>query len=67
MRNTKESTVFRDTALTRYGADYLARMDRVFWGNGYADSSSDRAIVGFWGIFHYSAASTGGWADELTR
>lgn len=67
MRNTKESTVFRDMAFSRLSVNTLAGLDRVFWGNGYADSSSDRAIVGFWGIFHYSAASTGGWADELTR
>lgn len=67
MRNAKGSTVFRDMDFVILSVDTLTGLDRVFWGNGYTDSSSDRAIVGFWGMFHYGGTSTGGWADELTR
>ena len=67
MRNTEEPAASQDMAFTTFYVDTLARLDRVFWGNGYANSSSDRAIEGFWGIFHYSAFSTRGWADELTN
>lgn len=67
MRNTEEPAASQDMAFTTFYVDALAGLDRVFWGNGYANSSSDRAIEGFWGIFHYSAFSTRGWADELTN
>lgn len=60
MRNS-DSITPQKMGLSRFNINAFTRMDRVFWGNGYTDSSSDRAIEGFWGIFHYGAFSTEDW------